>query len=152
MKRLGRWAIAVTVFFSGFYFLGDRQDRWLWAYLTVFMATALYALMSIDEDLASERFNPPDRGADRLHLRTIRLIALAHMVIGLLDNKYKWTAVPLALRPVGIAGMSLCFVAMVHAMRPTASSPPSFEYRRTAATASSTRDRTRSSATRGMPR
>lgn len=117
MKRIGRWLIGVTVFSGLFAALGDRSDPWLWGYLAVFLVTGLYGIMSIDEDLASERFNPPSASADRLSLRVIRVVGLVHIVAGLLDNRFKWTVMPTSVRLVGIVGVVLCFVAMVRAMK-----------------------------------
>jgi protein-S-isoprenylcysteine O-methyltransferase Ste14 len=117
MKRLGRWLISVVAFSALFAALGDRNDPWLWSYLAVFLVTALYGIMSIDEDLASERFNPPSASADRLSLRVIRIVGLVHLVVGLLDNRFAWTTMPAALRLGGIVGVVLCFVNMVRAMK-----------------------------------
>ena len=117
MKRFLRWVAAVLIFSGGFYLLGDRHDIWLWIYEAAFMLAALYAVLSIEEDLARERFTPPEPGADTLPLRLIRIVALAHLVIGLLDNRFHWTTMPLVLRPLGIIGVVVCFLFLVRAMK-----------------------------------
>ncbi len=119
MRRLGRWALATIIVGAGLFALaGTWRDPWLWALVVVFSAVALHALTSIDEDLARERFNPPSQGADRLSLRMIRIIALAHLVVGALDGgRWHWTTVPAPLRVAGIVGFGLSFVLVVYAMR-----------------------------------
>ena len=55
---------------------GRWTDPWLGPAICALVSIfALYALASIDDDLAKERFSPPEPGADRLPLRAIRLIA-----------------------------------------------------------------------------
>jgi protein-S-isoprenylcysteine O-methyltransferase Ste14 len=119
MKRLRRWAVATIVIGGGLFALaGTWRDPWLWAFTAAASAISLYALLSIDEDLARERFSPPSPGADRLSLRVIRLVALAHLVIGALDTgRWHWTSVPSPLRAAGIVGFALSFLLMVRAMR-----------------------------------
>jgi len=97
---------------------GTWRDPWLWAYTAVVSAVALVALRSIDEDLARERFSPPTPGADRLSLRAIRLIALAHLVVGALDSgRFHWTSVSQPLRVIGLIGFGLSFVLVGRAMK-----------------------------------
>ena len=38
---------------------GLWTDPWLWAYLGVWFSLAIYAIASIGDDLARERFSPP---------------------------------------------------------------------------------------------
>ena len=117
-RRLARWAKATSIVGGGVLIVaGTWRDPWLWAYLATFSIVGLYALTSIDEDLARERFHPPSPGADRLSLRTIRLIALVHLVVGALDTgRFHWTEVPAPLRVVGIIGFGLSFALIVRAM------------------------------------
>src|SRR6476646_5141446 len=61
---------------------GLWTDPWLWAYLGVWFSLAIYAIASIGDDLARERFSPPEPGADRFYLQAIRLTAIAHLVLG----------------------------------------------------------------------
>lgn len=117
MKRISRWAIGVVLFGGGVLVLGNPDDKWLWAYVSAFALVALFAMFSMDDDLVRERFNPPSPGADRLSLRVVRLIALAHLLIGIADSRYGWTSVPTPLRAAGLAGFTLCFVLIARAAR-----------------------------------
>ena len=117
MKRIGRWLVGVTVFGSAIMLLGDSADIWLWIYVVVFGLVALFAVFSMDEDLLRERFNPPSKGADRLSLRAVRLIALAHLLLGIADSRYGWTHVAGPLRALGIAGFAFCFFCFARAAR-----------------------------------
>lgn len=116
--RLARWFAACTVLAVVVFGLAGRwTDAWLWAYVAVFAATGLYATLSLEEDLARERFHPPEPGADREALRIIRLVALAHLVLGALDaGRWHVTSVPAPLRAVGLAGMILGVALVFHAM------------------------------------
>ena len=86
-RRLGRWGIGVVLVGGIVLFTGNGwTDPWLWAYVLTLALVSLYALASIDDDLAKERFNPPEPGADRLPLRFVRLIALGHLIVGALTG------------------------------------------------------------------
>src|SRR5262245_212177 len=118
-KQFVRWALA-TLFVGGGVFLlsGDWGDLWLWAYTGVWSGSVAYAMWSIDEDLARERFHPPSPGADRLPLRAVRLLAAAHIVVGALDTgRWHLTPVPAPLRGAALAGMGLGFWLVFRAMR-----------------------------------
>lgn len=116
-RRLKRWGLAVSVLGGGVLGIsGGWNDPWLWAYVGTWAAVFLYALLSLDEDLAKERFTPPNQGADRLSLRMVRLIALAHLVVGALDVRLQWTSVPTGLRIVGFAGLVVSTLVVFHAM------------------------------------
>ena len=117
MKRLLRWAVAVA--FGRVLVLahGDPTDPWVWAYVAGFAAVSGFALLSIDEDLARERFTPPEPGADRLPLRAVRFIALGHIVLSLIDGRMGWSEVPAPLRAIGLAGFVGGFSVIVLAMR-----------------------------------
>ena len=65
---------------------GTWRDPWLWGYAIVWSTATFYALFTIDEDLARERFHPPVAGADRVALHFIRLMAISHLVVGALDS------------------------------------------------------------------
>jgi protein-S-isoprenylcysteine O-methyltransferase Ste14 len=97
---------------------GRLTDPWLWAYVITWSAFACYSVCSIDEDLARERFHPPTPGADRIPLRFIRLIALAHVIVGALDAG-RWHLAPVndGLRAAGLMGMLAFSLVFVHAMR-----------------------------------
>jgi protein-S-isoprenylcysteine O-methyltransferase Ste14 len=73
--------------------------------------------MALDEDLARERFNPPETSADRVALRVIRIIAMAHLVAGALDTgRLHWTSVAPQLRLAGLVGMACAGFLVFHAM------------------------------------
>ena len=117
-RRLARWALAVMLV-GGIVLLvsGQWRDPWLWAYVGCWAGVSLYALLSIDDDLARERFAPPEPGADRLPLRAIRLIALAHLIVGALDaGRFHWSSVAAPIRIAGFAGMSLSCLVVFNAM------------------------------------
>jgi protein-S-isoprenylcysteine O-methyltransferase Ste14 len=117
-KRLGRWfgfSLALTALVFGL--SGRWTDPWLWAYVSVFSAAGLYAALRLDDDLARERFRPPEAGADRTALKIIRLVALSHVVVGLLDaGRWHITRVPDGLRLAGLAGMIFGVALVFHAM------------------------------------
>jgi protein-S-isoprenylcysteine O-methyltransferase Ste14 len=97
---------------------GRWFDPWLWAYVAVFSGAGLYAAWNLTDDVAQERFRPPDPGADRLWLRAVRLVALAHVIIGALDvGRWHLTRVPTSLRFAGLVvtvlAVALVFRAMI---------------------------------------
>ena len=115
MKRIARWALVTGVLGAAVLFLGNGRDPWLWAYVAAFGAVGLYAMLRMDEDLVRERFNPPSQGADRLSLRFVRLVALAHLVIAVADSRYGWSHVPDVLRATGLLGFIACFFTIARA-------------------------------------
>ena len=118
MKRVVRFFVILAVLaILVFALAGTWRDPWLWAYLVVFGSVGAVAMLSISADLARERYRPPSSGADRLSLRTIRLIALAHLLVGVLDGtRFQWSAMPPALRIIGLVGFGLSFLLVVRAM------------------------------------
>lgn len=97
---------------------GQWSDPWLWLYVGSWSAFGLIALLSIDENLTSERFHPPEPGADRLPLRVVRVIALAHLAVGALDTgRWHVAPVPPPARVAGLVGMIACSMLIVRAMR-----------------------------------
>jgi protein-S-isoprenylcysteine O-methyltransferase Ste14 len=118
IRRLGRWATGVIAVGGIVLVLsGGWRDPWLWTYVMVWATVSLYALASLDEDLARERFHPPESGADHIAIRVIRGIALAHIIIGALDTgRFHWTTVPSPLRVAGLVGMTLSALLVFHAM------------------------------------
>jgi protein-S-isoprenylcysteine O-methyltransferase Ste14 len=117
MKRMTRAAVATVIVATAVLLGGNAADPWLWAYSGAFGAVILYAMASLDDDLVRERFNPPSPGADRLSLRFVRLVALVHLVVGILDSRFGWTHVPDPLRAAGLLGFTACFLLIVHAAR-----------------------------------
>ena len=119
-KRLSRWCLmSVTVGGAVFVLAGTWRDPWLWTYAIVWSALVLYAMFSIDEDLAQERFHPPTAGADGVALHFVRTAALAHLVIGALDvGRWHLTAsVPAPLRACALAAVAVTFGLFFRAMR-----------------------------------
>jgi protein-S-isoprenylcysteine O-methyltransferase Ste14 len=79
---------------------------------------SFYAIHSMDDDLARERFHPPDAGADRLSLRAVRIVALAHLIVSALDVRFSiGPAVNAPVRTVALAGMAAGFFLCFRAMR-----------------------------------
>lgn len=117
-KRVFRWlAVSAALATIVFGLAGQWTDPWLWAYVAIFAAAGLYAALSIEDDLARERFRPPDPGADRGALRIIRLVALSQLIFGALDaGRWHITPVPDSLRLLGAAGMIFGLALLFHAM------------------------------------
>lgn len=100
-------------------FSGQWRDPWLWLYVGAWSAFGLVALLSIDEDLARERFHPPEHGADRRALRAIRMLAVAYLVLGPIDAG-RWHLlgpVPPVARATGLLGMIAFSLLIARAMR-----------------------------------
>lgn len=116
MKRLMRWCIATAIAGTVLLVLGNGKDPWLWAYVATFAIVGAYSIAAMDDDLARERFHPPNKGADRLALRWVRLVALAHIIAGVADSRFGWTTVPDVLRGVGLAGFALSFLLVARSM------------------------------------
>jgi protein-S-isoprenylcysteine O-methyltransferase Ste14 len=117
-RRLVRWAmVTLSLAIVLFALAGQWRNPWLWAYVGVFSAAALYPTFTIDDDLAKERFRPPDSGADRIPLLFIRMVALAQVLLGALDGgRWQLTTVPAWLRAVGLVGMALTLPLIFRAM------------------------------------
>src|SRR5205809_586465 len=106
-KRLQRWALA-TGLVGAMVFgpAGTLRDPWLWAYVGVCSAAACYAMFSMDEDLAKERFRPPTSGADAVALRFVRGAALLHVMVGALDTgRWHLAPTPPLLRVASLVAM-----------------------------------------------
>jgi protein-S-isoprenylcysteine O-methyltransferase Ste14 len=119
-KRLKRWLLASgLVSVAVFTLAGTWRDPWLWAYVAVWSTAAGYALFSIDENLARERFHPPTAGADGVALHFVRVVALTHLVVGALDSG-RWhltSPVPPGLRAFALAAMAATFGMFYRSMR-----------------------------------
>jgi protein-S-isoprenylcysteine O-methyltransferase Ste14 len=116
---LKRWILATVIVGALVFILaGTLRDPWLWAYVGVWSATALYAMLSIDEDLAKERFRPATNGADGVALRFVRAAALSHVVIGALDaGRWHLTPMPAGVRLFGLIAMAAALGTFYRAMR-----------------------------------
>lgn len=119
-NRFKRWALATSIV-AGLVFVlaGTVRDPWLWAYVGVWSVMAAYAMLGMNEDLAKERFRPPTAGADRIAVRFLRALALAHLVIGALDaGRWHLTApLPGPIRGLALAGMGSGLGMFYRAMR-----------------------------------
>ena len=117
-RRIVRFVVTLTVFATIMVILEGRFDTWLALYLGGWALFVLYAFASIDDDLAKERFHPPEPGADRVSLRAIRLIALSHVVVGALDaGRWHLAPVPAVVRGIALAVMVISALLVVQAMR-----------------------------------
>jgi protein-S-isoprenylcysteine O-methyltransferase Ste14 len=117
MKRLIRLFVGMGILASVIFLLaGTWRDPWLWTYLVALTVPFLYALTRIDDDLARERFRPPTSGADRGPLLAIRLVGIAHLLVGALDNRFHWTVVSSPLRVIGLVGFVASFMLIIKAM------------------------------------
>jgi protein-S-isoprenylcysteine O-methyltransferase Ste14 len=116
-KRLGRWFLANLFIAAAICAMSGRyQDPWLWAYVATVAAIGLYPTFWLDDDLAKERFHPPEPGADRLPLRAVRLIALGHFVVACLDVRWQISQMPDGVRLLGLVGMAISVVLVFRAM------------------------------------
>lgn len=117
--RLLRFLIVCTLLFGSLFVIsGAWTDRWLWAYTAVWLVLFSYGWFSIDEDLASERFRPPTRGADRAWLAAVQIVAIGHLAVGALDlGRWRVSAVPAPLRVAAFAGMAGAAFLVFHSMR-----------------------------------
>jgi protein-S-isoprenylcysteine O-methyltransferase Ste14 len=117
-SRIKRFSIALLCFGGILVLLYGRLDTWLALYLVGWAIFALYAFASIDDDLAKERFHPPEPGADPLPLRAIRLIAVIHLVVGALDaGRWHLAPVPDLVRAIALPVMVVSALLVVQAMR-----------------------------------
>ena len=117
-SRIKRFSIGLLCFGGILVLLYGRLDTWLALYLGGWAIFALYAFASIDDDLAKERFHPPEPGADRLPLRAIRLIAVIHLVVGALDaGRWHLAPVPDLVRAIALPVMVVSARLVVQAMR-----------------------------------
>lgn len=119
LKRLVRYFLAISVIAVVLLALSGRwADPWMWTYIGIWAGLGAYAMVVLDDDLARERFKPPTPGADRIPLRIIRIVVLAHLVVGALDSgRWQLLPVPNSVRAVGMVGMAAAFMVMFRAMR-----------------------------------
>ena len=115
--RLIRWFLINLVVAAVLCALTGRYaDPWLWAYVATVALVGLYPAFNLSEDLAKERFSPPEGGADRRPLLAIRLLALGHIVVSALDARWQISQVPDAVRVAGLVGLALSVVLFFRAM------------------------------------
>ena len=67
-KPIKRFSVTLLCFGTVLVLLEGGLNTWLALYIGGWAIFALYAFASIDDDLAKERFHPPEPGADRLPL------------------------------------------------------------------------------------
>lgn len=117
--RLFKPLLAVLLATGGVLLIsGEWHDPLLWAYGGSLALTFAYAASSMDEDLARERFHPPNPGADGLSLKYVRIIALAHIVVSALDlGRWQLTRVPDNWRVAALIGMAVSFGLVFRSMR-----------------------------------
>ena len=117
-KPLKRFSVTLLCFGTVLVLLEGGLNTWLALYIGGWAIFALYAFASIDDDLAKERFHPPEPGADRLPLRAIRVIALIHIVVGALDaGRWHLAPVPDLVRAIALPVMVVSALLVVQSMR-----------------------------------
>jgi protein-S-isoprenylcysteine O-methyltransferase Ste14 len=117
VARLSRWFLVNLLVAAVVFGLSGRyEDPWLWGLLAALAILGLYPALLLDQDLARERFHPPEAGADRLFLRATRLLAIALIVVSCLDLRWRITPVADSLRLLGIAGVAASFALFFRAM------------------------------------
>jgi protein-S-isoprenylcysteine O-methyltransferase Ste14 len=115
--RIVRWFLVNLLIAAVVFGLSGRyDDPWLWGFLAAIAFVGLYPALLLDPDLAKERFQPPDGGADRLFLRATRLMGIALIVLSCLDLRWQFTPVPDSLRLLGIVGVAISFALFFRAM------------------------------------
>jgi protein-S-isoprenylcysteine O-methyltransferase Ste14 len=117
---LTRWALFTMIYGGGILALsGQWRSPLIWSFVGGMSALVLYALTTIESDLANERFHPPAPGVDAVSLRWIRGVALATVVVSPLDGgRFHWSPpIPDAVRVAALIGSLaaslLCFRAMI---------------------------------------
>jgi protein-S-isoprenylcysteine O-methyltransferase Ste14 len=117
-KRLIRLGLAIAVLaMVVFATAGTWRDGWLWAYLGMWAAMTFYGIAGIDNDLARERFRPPEKSADSVALTFVRILAVGHVLVGALDSgRWHIAPVPAALRAFSLVAMPLTFGMFFRAM------------------------------------
>ena len=117
-RRLTRFLLFLTVFTALLAWLEGGFDVYLGLYSAAWLVFGIYAMGSLDDDLARERFSPPEPGADRIALRAIRIVAVAHVVVGALDaGRWHLAPVPVPLRLIGLGAMLLGSLLVVQSIR-----------------------------------
>ena len=116
-KRLARWLLVNLFIAAALCAMSGRyRDPWLWTYIATVAAIGLLPTIWLDDDLAKERFHPPEPGADRRPLAAVRLIVLAHIVASCLDLRWQVSQVPDTVRLLGLIGLAISIGLFFHAM------------------------------------
>jgi protein-S-isoprenylcysteine O-methyltransferase Ste14 len=119
-RQLKRWLLATSLVAAVIFLAaGTLRDLWLWGYVTMCSVLAAYAMFSLDDDLAKERFHPPTQGADARALLLVRVVAFSHLVVGAADAG-RWhlaDTVPGSVRALSLATMAISFGMFYRAMR-----------------------------------
>jgi protein-S-isoprenylcysteine O-methyltransferase Ste14 len=118
VKRLTRWFLVCTIGALLIFGLSGRWlDPWLWAFVAVYALCGLYPTLWLGDDLARERFRPPEPGADRDALKAIRILGFSHVIVAALDTgRWHLTEVPEPLRLAGLIGMAVAMALTFRAM------------------------------------
>ena len=116
-RRLARWFL-INLFIAALLsaLSGHYTDPWLWLYVAVIAIVSLYPALGLSDDLAKERFNPPEPGADQKPLAVVRLLALGHFLVSGLDMRWSISHVPDTVRIVGLVGLAVSVVLVFRAM------------------------------------
>jgi protein-S-isoprenylcysteine O-methyltransferase Ste14 len=116
--RLIRCLLFIAALTALLAWLQGGFDLYLGLYSAAWVIFGIYGMLSLDDDLARERFNPPEPGADRLSLRAIRIVALAHVVVGALDAG-RWHLAPVEgpLRLIAIPAMLIGGILVIQSIR-----------------------------------
>jgi protein-S-isoprenylcysteine O-methyltransferase Ste14 len=117
-RRLRAWMImTIGVDAMVLAFSGGWADPWMWSYCALWTAALSYGLLRMDDGLAEERFNAPEKGADAIALVFVRISGIAHLAIGALDSgRWHLLAVPSVVRGTALAGMALSFILVFRSM------------------------------------
>ena len=118
-SKLVKW-LTISAIFSGVVLslAGQWADPWLWAYVAAWALFFLIAIVSTDDDLARERRKPGGPTADRVPLAAIRLLAIAHLIVGALDaGRWHIALVAPWLRAASLAATFPSFLLVVYALR-----------------------------------
>ncbi len=119
-RRAAAWRSLVFLAFAAILLFGaaGRLDLWnFWAYLAIFAALFVAALLTIDADLIRERMRPGGRSPGRVYLVT--LLALLHLAVGGLDRgRTHWSdAMPVPLVVAGLILFAAANFALLAIMR-----------------------------------
>lgn len=116
--RLARWAMITTIIAAIVLGISGRwTDPWLWAFIAVLSSAGLYVALVLADDVAQERFRPPELGADRHWLRAVQLVGLAHVIVGAFDvGRWHLTYIPAPVRVVGLVVMIVSVALVFYSM------------------------------------